>query len=332
MDHRCWKGPLGITESKPPEAGAPEPGCTGMHPGGFWISPGKETPSPLWVVCFRALPLSQFFMFMWNLLQFVPCAPCPGWHQTEPGPILLSLTIYHSQPTLPQVHSPGALSLSHQEVLHFPSLHHLCSPPLGSLQQFIAWGRGAQHWMQHPRSDTGEEHLPHLPASLCNAPQRPIGLLGHTTGSWPTIGQLLMNRWSTRTPKFFSAELLSSSFTCNLNGFPAAFSDHSPTSQWGLASSIANINTAYGWWEPPALLTFTAMMSTPFFILFISPMLKSSAAPEACDGRRMAWMYPANCTSTERATDVVHARHPPSVRASIITAACKVICELKWVF
>lgn len=212
--------------------------------------------------------------------------------------------------------SPGAQPRGSQP---FPSggapvPHHLCSPPLGSLQQFTAWGRGAKHWMQHPRSDRGEEHLPHLPASLCNAPQHPIGLLGHTTGSWPTIGQLLMNCWSTRTPKFFSAELLSSSFTCNLNGFPAAFSDHSPTSQWGLASSIANINTAYGWWEPPALLTFTAMMSTPFFILFISPH-----AQELSCSRGLWW--------TKDGMDVSCKLH--FYRASYWCCACKApsLCE-----
>ena len=42
---RGWKGPLGIIQSNPSaEAGSPEAGCTGPCPGGFWISPEKETP------------------------------------------------------------------------------------------------------------------------------------------------------------------------------------------------------------------------------------------------------------------------------------------------
>lgn len=41
-------------------------------------------------------------------------------------------------------------------------------------------------------------------------------------------------------------------------------------------------------------------------------------------------MHP--CASAEQATNAAYMGHPPSVRASIITAACKMICELKWVF
>lgn len=38
------------------------------------------------------------------------------------------------------------------------------------------------------------------------------------------------------------------------------------------------------------------------------------------------------CTSAKQATNAAHTGHPPSVRALIITATCKVISELKWVF
>ena len=38
------------------------------------------------------------------------------------------------------------------------------------------------------------------------------------------------------------------------------------------------------------------------------------------------------CASAEQAPSAVYVGHPPSVRALIITAACKMICELKWVF
>lgn len=41
----------------------------------------------------------------------------------------------------------------------------------------------------------------------------------------------------------------------------------------------------------------------------------------------MAWVY-----SAEQATNAVYTGHPPFMRALIITAACKLICELKWVF
>lgn len=54
LSHR-WdlKGPLESTQSNPPAiAGPSRPGCTGWCPGGFWITPEKETSQSLW----RAAP------------------------------------------------------------------------------------------------------------------------------------------------------------------------------------------------------------------------------------------------------------------------------------
>ena len=38
----------------PARAGSPRAGCTGPSPGGFWRSPEKENPQPLWAACSSA--------------------------------------------------------------------------------------------------------------------------------------------------------------------------------------------------------------------------------------------------------------------------------------
>lgn len=35
-------------------------------PDGFWISPGKETPQPLWAACSNVQSSAQYLMFRWN--------------------------------------------------------------------------------------------------------------------------------------------------------------------------------------------------------------------------------------------------------------------------
>jgi len=76
-----------------------------------------------------------------------------------------------------------------------------------------------------PGQSRGEDHLPH-PAglALCTALQGPIGLLGHKDTPlahgqplvifYSTIGQPLISHWSSRAPRSFSVELLSSRLTC----------------------------------------------------------------------------------------------------------------------
>ena len=44
----------GSSSPTPAKAGTPTTGCTGPCPGGFWISPEKETPQPPWAACSRA--------------------------------------------------------------------------------------------------------------------------------------------------------------------------------------------------------------------------------------------------------------------------------------
>ena len=52
---RGWKGPQEIKYNLPAKAGSPRAGCTGPRPGGFSISPEKDTPQPLWAACSSAL-------------------------------------------------------------------------------------------------------------------------------------------------------------------------------------------------------------------------------------------------------------------------------------
>lgn len=61
-----------------------------------------------------------------------------------------------------------------------------------------------------PGQSRGEEHFPTLLAPLC-AIHQPSWLQGHTTGSWPTWGEPIVNHWSTKTSRSISAEHISSS-------------------------------------------------------------------------------------------------------------------------
>ena len=58
---RGWKWPLWIIQSNSPaEAGSPRAGYTGPHPGGLWISPGKENSQRLWETCSSAPSPSEW--------------------------------------------------------------------------------------------------------------------------------------------------------------------------------------------------------------------------------------------------------------------------------
>ena len=54
----AWSGlegtSVGHPVQPPAQAGSPRAGCTGPCPGGFWISPEKETPQPPWAAWARA--------------------------------------------------------------------------------------------------------------------------------------------------------------------------------------------------------------------------------------------------------------------------------------
>lgn len=98
QNHTEWLGLEGTCghhlEQSHAKAGSPRADCTGLCPGGFWVSAEKETPSPsspgnislttclcslFW--CSVTLKLKFFLIFRWNFL-------CFSFHQF---PCILSL-------------------------------------------------------------------------------------------------------------------------------------------------------------------------------------------------------------------------------------------------
>lgn len=51
-----WQGPLEVIQPNPPVQGSPPASSPELHPGGFWISPEKETAQPLCEASSSALP------------------------------------------------------------------------------------------------------------------------------------------------------------------------------------------------------------------------------------------------------------------------------------
>jgi len=142
--------------------------------------------------------------------------------------------------------------------------HHLCDPPLESLQQTTVFleprspelGPVLQMWPHHGRRK-GEDHLPWSASPL-------VFFWMHTRIALAFLAtkacfQLVLNLLSTRTPRSFSIELLSSRSVPNLYWcmqlfLPSCRTLHLPLSHW-MAEESTGVSS-----PPPSILSSSALL------------------------------------------------------------------------
>lgn len=117
--------------------------CPELCPGGFWIFPGPEIPSLLWMTCDKSPSVkSCFLMFRWALLCFSLCPlSLVLWLDTALKNLSLSLQFVSMNK------SPWAFSLSYCCLLFsVASLQYIHISCTGGVQSWCGITRAVQMW------------------------------------------------------------------------------------------------------------------------------------------------------------------------------------------